>query len=63
MRYVYTSDGYGGIVRVELDDKQDVCWNRGELWDQYDGIEDFLANNVIFDTLLEAAEYESENHG
>jgi len=43
---VYANDGYGGIVQIELDWEQDVTWERGELNDGYDSIEDYFNNKT-----------------
>jgi hypothetical protein len=60
---IYTDDGYGGVVQLELDWNQDVTWERGELNDGFDSIVDCFENRTskwyssIFDWFHEMDEF------
>lgn len=45
--YVYADDEYGGMVKIKLDWKQDVTWERGELNDGYESIVDYFNNKTV----------------
>lgn len=52
---VYASDGYGGIAMLELDWDQDIIWERGELNDAHESIEDHFINKTDkwYETLID----------
>ncbi|GFN32485.1 hypothetical protein [Paenibacillus xylaniclasticus] len=43
---VFAQDDCGGIVKIELDWQQDVTWERGELNDGYESIEDYFNSTL-----------------
>lgn len=56
---LFFSDGYGGITCARVDVEQDCLWDRENLRDDFDSIEDFFKNceYPIFDSIVEAADW------